>query len=148
VTANICTSGSVASSKRGARRTIAAAFVLLSAAVAVVWSADPRFYPDDPLWVDDDKAVDAAGVTPVEDLNAFDFVENTFVKPGEKRDVRAMNVNSLDEVPDSSWFTNRIGRREMSIAEIVGGRIASIGSRSKGGSCPAASRRGFSLASA
>ena len=72
--------------------------------------AGPRFYPDDPLWVDDDKAFDAAGVAPLEDLNAFDFVENTFVKPGEKRDVRAMNVNSLDEVPDSSWFTNRIGR--------------------------------------
>ena len=83
--------------------------------------AGPRFYPDDPLWVDDDKAFDAAGVAPLEDLNAFDFVENTFVKPGEKRDVRAMNVNSLDEVPDSNWFTNRIGRRDMSMAEIVRG---------------------------
>jgi hypothetical protein len=27
----------------------------------------------------------------------------------------------LDEVPDSTWFTNRIGRRGMSIAEIVRG---------------------------
>ena len=32
-----------------------------------------------------------------------------------------MNVNSLDEVPDSTWFTNRIGRRDMSMAEIVRG---------------------------
>ena len=119
--ASICTSRSAACSRRRARRFVAAAFVVAVAAAGAVRGAGPRFYPDDPLWVDDDKAFDAAGVAPLEDLNAFDFVENTFVKPGEKRDVRAMNVNSLDEVPDSTWFTNRIGRREMSMAEIVRG---------------------------
>jgi hypothetical protein len=103
----------------------------LGAAIGVVRGAGPRFYPDDPLWVDDDRAFDAANVRPVEDLNAFDFVVNTFVKPGEKRDVRAMNVNSVDDVPDSAWFTNRIGRREMSIAEIVRGPDRSeLGGRS------------------
>ena len=25
--------------------------------------------------------------------------------------VRAQNVNTVDEVPDSSWFTNRVGHR-------------------------------------
>lgn len=35
--------------------------------------------------------------------------------PGEE----AVNVNSLDEVPDSSWFTNRIGARPMSVAEVT-----------------------------
>jgi hypothetical protein len=119
--ASICTSRSAASSRRRAQRLVAAAFVVAVAAAGAVRGAGPRFYPDDPLWVDDDRAFDAAGVAPLEDLNAFDFVENTFVKPGEKRDVRAMNVNSLDEVPDSNWFTNRIGRRDMSMAEIVRG---------------------------
>jgi hypothetical protein len=33
----------------------------------------------------------------------------------------SLNVNALDEVPDSSWFTNRIGRRSMSVEEIVRG---------------------------
>ena len=33
----------------------------------------------------------------------------------------ALNVNTLDEVPDSSWFTNRLGRRDMTIDEIVRG---------------------------
>jgi hypothetical protein len=33
----------------------------------------------------------------------------------------AKNVNSLDEVADSAWFTNRIGAREMSIAELSQG---------------------------
>jgi hypothetical protein len=32
-----------------------------------------------------------------------------------------LNVSSLGEVPDSSWFTNRIGVRDISLAEIVRG---------------------------
>src|SRR6185312_7137943 len=31
---------------------------------------------------------------------------------------RARGVNALDEVPDSTWFTNRIGTRDMSVDEI------------------------------
>jgi hypothetical protein len=31
---------------------------------------------------------------------------------------RALDINSLDEVPDSTWFTNRIGVRDMSLEEI------------------------------
>lgn len=34
---------------------------------------------------------------------------------------RARNVNSLDEVPDSTWFTNRIGVRHLEPSEIVTG---------------------------
>ena len=33
--------------------------------------------------------------------------------------VRAQNVNTIDEVPDSSWFTNRIGARALTIEELV-----------------------------
>ncbi len=52
---------------------------------------------------------------------------NTFSAPGEKRDVRALNVNTLDEVPDSSWFQNR-SRQSRSVADIVRGpdRLPSI----------------------
>ncbi|HEX3481298.1 MAG TPA: hypothetical protein VHT91_40070 [Kofleriaceae bacterium] len=31
---------------------------------------------------------------------------------------RALGVNALDEVPDSTWFTNRIGVREMTLDEL------------------------------
>ena len=31
------------------------------------------------------------------------------------------NVNTIDEVPDSSWFVNRIGQRTLSTAELVRG---------------------------
>jgi hypothetical protein len=33
----------------------------------------------------------------------------------------AVNVNAFDEVPDSSWFTNRIGVRRLSEAELISG---------------------------
>ena len=84
-------------------------------------SQRPVFYPDDPIAVDDDMALDASKVVPIEDSNGYDFVANTFAKPGVRHDVRAGNVNTIDEVPDSSWFTNRMGRARMSTAEIVRG---------------------------
>ena len=94
---------------------------LAAAGASMGWSASPRFYPDDPVWADDDRAIDASKVGVIEDTNGYDFLVNTFGEQGERRDVRAMNVNSVDEVPDSSWFTNRIGRRRMTVEEVVNG---------------------------
>jgi hypothetical protein len=88
---------------------------------AALQPAGPRFYPDDPIWRDEDTAFDASKAAPQEDSNAYDFIVNSFANPGERRNVRALNVNTLDEVPDSSWFTNRIGRRELSVDELVRG---------------------------
>ena len=95
--------------------------VCVAAAGVLATSAQPRFFPDDPIWIDDDKALDASKAAAVEDSNGFDFVVNTFVQPGEKRNIRALDVNTVDKVPDTSWFTNRIGRRAMSLDEIVRG---------------------------
>jgi hypothetical protein len=96
--------------------------VLVALAVAgTVHSAAPRFFPDDPIQVDDDRALDAGAAARIEGSNGFDFAEHTFLKPGERRNVAAVNVNTLDEVPDSTWFTNRIGVRTMTIEEIVRG---------------------------
>jgi hypothetical protein len=93
----------------------------LSLVMAGALAVEPRFFPDDPLWTDDDRALDASKAAEQEDSNGYDFLVNTFLNPGERRDVRALNVNTLDEVPDSSWFTNRIGRRELAIEELVRG---------------------------
>ena len=93
----------------------------LAAAVITVHGANPRFFPDDPLWTDDDTLLDASKVVAQEDTNFYDFVVNSFSGPGEKKDVRAMNVNTLDEVPDSMWFVNRIGRKDLPIADLVRG---------------------------
>jgi hypothetical protein len=91
------------------------------AAVAAGATAAGRFFPDDPIQRDDDRALDASGAAPIEGSNGYDFAEHTFLKPGDRRDLRAVNVNTVDEVPDSSWFTNRIGRRAMTVDEIVRG---------------------------
>jgi hypothetical protein len=48
------------------------------------------------------------------------FVTRALTLP---RPQRARGVNSLDEVPDSTWFTNRIGVRELSPAEIERGSL-------------------------
>lgn len=78
-----------------------------------------RFFPDDPLWLDSDN-LDIPSVEEFELLKDYDFVENSFGDPASF-DGPAVNVNTIDEVPDSSWFTNRIGRREMSLEEILRG---------------------------
>jgi len=77
-----------------------------------------RFYPDDPLWADDDMR-DIAPVAKDELSKSYDFVHNTFARralPGP-----SVNINTLGEVPDSSWFTNRLGVRDMTIDEILRG---------------------------
>ena len=43
----------------------------------------PRFFPDDPIQVDDDRALDASGTKEIEGSNAYDFAENTFLQPGD-----------------------------------------------------------------
>jgi hypothetical protein len=93
-------------------------------AVVSAWlqaAAGPRFYPDDPVWVDDDRAFDASGALPTATGDIYDFVEHTFLPPVERVDGPALNVNTLDEVPDSSWFTNRIGRERRSREALVRG---------------------------
>ena len=79
------------------------------------------FFPDDPISRDDDTAMDASGVKELELSESYDFLTNTFVSPGDREPIRAVNVNTLDEVPDSSWFTNRIGVRDLPITEITRG---------------------------
>jgi hypothetical protein len=78
-----------------------------------------RFYADDPLWQDDDRR----DIPKVEKWNlspTYDLVENTFGNPARSRGP-ALNTNTLGEVPDSSWFTNRIGITPMTIDQLVKG---------------------------
>jgi hypothetical protein len=107
--------------RNGLRVTAVIVVALAAAGGSMGWSASPRFYPDDPVWSDDDRAIDASKMGVIEDTNGYDFLVNSFGERGERRDVRALNVNSVDEVPDSSWFTSRIGRRAMTVEEVVKG---------------------------
>ena len=80
---------------------------------AVAWSAAPRFYPDDPhLGGRRPRLRRLEGRWRSRTPTATICRSTRSAGPGERRDVRALNVNTVDEVPDSSWFTNRIGRRD------------------------------------
>ena len=86
----------------------------------------PKFYADDPL-LRAPETVDASEVVDRDIVLSFDLAENLFGTPGELRKIKALNVNTIDEVPDSSWFTNRIGARPVPIEEAVRGPVTGPG---------------------
>lgn len=83
-------------------------------------ASGPKFYHDDPI-ARDPETQDASGVRPSDISQQFDFVENTFLNASDRSLVRAMNVNTIDEVPDSNWFTNRAGTTRWSAADAAKG---------------------------
>lgn len=91
--------------KAGAALT--AAVLALTALVSAQQRSGPLFRSDDPLRADNDRTVDVGKIEERVDSDIYDFIEHTFMGPGSKDDIRALNVNTIDEVPDSSWFTNR-----------------------------------------
>ncbi|HEY7498543.1 MAG TPA: hypothetical protein VH740_08515 [Vicinamibacterales bacterium] len=92
-----------------ARSALTTAIACVSFALATTAANGPRFFRDDPIQRDPE-TVDASSVEPSELSGLYDFAENSFFGAGDKTDKRAVNVNTIDEVPDSSWFTNRLGR--------------------------------------
>ena len=55
----------------------------------------------------------------------YDFLQNTFGKPGKQhsngKPIPSQEVNTLGEVLDSSWYTNRHYRNPMTIEQLVAG---------------------------
>ena len=81
----------------------------------------PRFYPDDPI-AREPESQDATKAAPFEQSEMYELLYNLFVTSKyEPTGLRAKNINTIDEVPDSSWFTNRVGTRSVSIEELVRG---------------------------
>ena len=96
---------------------LAAALVALASS-AVVGTA-PRFAPDDPV-VRVAETGDAAAVQPAvanRDAEGWQSLRGIADRPARP----ALGVNTIGEVPDSSWFTNRIGAHPMTIADVVRG---------------------------
>ena len=81
--------------------------LLAAIPVATVTTQGRRFYDDDPIAHDSDTE-DASKTEPWEVGLFYDLTVNLFVTAGRTpSNTRAQNVNTIDEVPDSSWFTNR-----------------------------------------
>jgi hypothetical protein len=97
-----------------------------------------KFYRDDPL-TRDPEGQDASGVVR-QDIDHGYSGWQMMRGVGDHTWRRAINVNSMDDVPDSSWFTHRIGC--LSIVEIARGpgdstgpapgRLTVIGGKSDG----------------
>jgi hypothetical protein len=103
-------------------RTMMPVLAVLLAAGALTTSGSatsPKFLDDDPVWHQPDTQ-DASGLQ-ADDVNLFvDIAYNLIAGRGPARG-RAGNLNSIDEVPDSSWYTNRAGMRTLTAAEIAKG---------------------------
>src|SRR5262245_44344072 len=83
-------------------------------------AAQPKFLPDDPIRVEHDTE-DASGMKPFETSLFVDFAYNVVTGRVPAAPTRARNVNTIDEVPDSSWFTNRAGHAALTPAQIAQG---------------------------
>ena len=95
--------------------------VLLTASVSAIDGVAPRFYDDDPLQ-DDPETQDASGVKEIDLSDQYDFLENSFLNHGDKTNQRAVNVNTIDHVPNSSWYTQRLGTAEvLSVQDVIRG---------------------------
>ena len=99
------------------------AAILTMALAAVGCAGVGRFPLAQPIWVDLDKR--PFPTKPEEYVSSFlwDGADQMAFRPVAKffkvdPGGEAVNVNALDEVPDSAWFTNRLGRFDMSLDEV------------------------------
>jgi hypothetical protein len=100
------------------RNWIRTAVVIAIGSGIALSAAGQKFYRDDPIWRDPETQ-DASSVKSIKISQQYDFVENTFLDAGDRTDRHAVNVNTVDEVPDSSWFENRIGREPWTVDRIA-----------------------------
>jgi len=85
-----------------------------------------RFANAPPVAAVDDRRDVAVKPEMLEPYNSLDFYDRSFTGPIVRTlelpdHRRALGTNALDEVPDSTWFTNRIGVRDLTPAEIARG---------------------------
>jgi hypothetical protein len=108
-------------SPRPFRPAIRTAIAVASAAAALAAASTPRFYADDPI-TREPESQDAARAQPGDVGLMYDISYNLFVTSRlEAGNTPAKNVNTIDEVPDSGWFTNRILPRRLSDDELLRG---------------------------
>ena len=102
--------------------TIAILVLIAIAGVGRVASTQrQRFYPDDPI-AREPESQDPSKATPYEIKSIYEMSYNLFVTAGyTPSGLRAKDINTIDEVPDSNWFTNRIGTTAISPDQMMRG---------------------------
>jgi hypothetical protein len=92
---------------------------------AVLPLAAEKFFPDDPIAREPAPLPVAKPLK--RDINDYyDFFQETFFEPDkevkkQRNPPPSQAVNTLGEVPDNAWFTNRMGSRPMTVEELVRG---------------------------
>ena len=106
--------------------TIAAIVFAVFATTAFGQGASRKFYPDDPLLREPaPRPVKQVATREVDDL--YDFLDNSFAMPRqESKEIRrgphpTLDTNTIGDVPDNAWYTNRHYYRKMSIDELKRG---------------------------
>src|SRR5581483_7283422 len=103
------------------KRIIAAGLLFATLAAVRVSTRGLRFYDDDPI-AREPESRDASGAAEYDIELFYEYAYNLFVAARRTpSETRALNINTIDEVPDSSWFTNRAGTADLSAEEIVRG---------------------------
>jgi hypothetical protein len=92
-------------------------------------STASRFPLRAPLWKDGDDLPFSPTPEEYESPFAWDAANQTLFRPMTRWFAvdpagAAVNVNAFDEVPDSSWFANRLGRVEMTADDVARGACA------------------------
>jgi hypothetical protein len=104
-----------------------ACFLLLALATAAGCGGSHRPFPDrDPLWKDPDRLLFSDRPEDYYSPFAWDGADQMVFRPVSRFFAvdpagEAANVNALDEVADSSWFVNRVGRFDMTAEEVERG---------------------------
>jgi hypothetical protein len=83
-----------------------------------------KFFPDDPVWTEP-PPISVGKIEPQKLDNLIDFYKNTFHEKGERhrpgKIIPSAGTNSLGEVPDSAWYTNRQRGGRMTVAALATG---------------------------
>ena len=102
---------------------VACALAVVGLFGAVASTQRPRFYPDDPIQREP-ASRDAGKAQPYNRPDLFEMIDNLLVTVHyDPSGRRAQDINTIDEVPNSSWFTNRIGTVPVSVDQIVRGPV-------------------------
>ena len=104
---------------RRARLALVAAIVVVLGSSAT--TQRQRFYSDDPI-AREPESQDASRVAEHDIKSIYEMTYNLFITSDHiPSGERAKNINTIDEVPDSNWFTNRIGTIPMTTDQIMRG---------------------------
>ena len=101
---------------------IAAGALALGTLGAAELKTSQKFYGDDPVWVmPKPEAVVNAKSRKLSEY--YDFFENTLFSPGDRplkkgEFLPSQGINTVDEVPDSAWYTNRHATHRMTLDEL------------------------------